>query len=96
MNATVRNLLVGGGILVAVVFLVNRRDSGGADPDAGFTENIPGPIDELGAATNRVLGGLPSRFGRFLGDLIDPVNRMSLDELTRTPPINPAGGGGGF
>lgn len=67
MNPVLRNLLIGAGLIVGVVILFRRTDEQReADAALGFTD-IPGPIDELGAVTNRISGGLLARLGSFIG-----------------------------
>lgn len=67
MNKNLQFILLGLGVVVGAVLFFGRSDEQKrADAELGFTD-IPGPIDELGAFTNRLSGGLLARFGSFLG-----------------------------
>ena len=86
MNPIVRNLLLGAGALVAAVLIFRRSDERKAEDAAlGFTE-IPGPVDELGAAANRLSGGTLARFGSFLGEFVTRfTDTRTVDDLTGGP-----------
>lgn len=82
MNPLTRNIAIGAGIAVVAVLVFRRSEAQKqADAELGFTEET-GVVGTLGAAANRASGGLLARFGSFLSDKLDPVNRKTLDELT--------------
>lgn len=89
MNPLLRTFLIGAGILVAGVFIFRRSDAQKQEDAAlGFTD-IPGPIDELGAAANRVSGGTLARFGSFLGEFVTRfTDTRTVEDLTRDSKIN--------
>ena len=89
MNPLLRNLLIGFGVVTAVVVLTGRtRAQKVADAELGFTPDT-GPVGALGATANRILFGLPARFGSFIARTIDPRENQTLDELTGTVKLQP-------
>ena len=89
MNPILRNILIGAGAVVAVVFIFRRSDAQKtADAALGFTEDT-GVIGTLGAATNRASGGLladaGSAIGLFFSNIFDTDTKLPADFVG--PPI---------
>ena len=86
MNPFLRNIAIGFGIVLAAVIIFGRNEKQKKqDKLLGFTEEL-GPIATLGAATNRVSGGLLANFGSAIGTFFSSsiFDKRTIDDLTQT------------
>lgn len=77
------NLVLLAGLALGGYYAFKRLDAK-TDINRGTAFEGTGAIGTLGNITDKASGGILSRFGRAVGDLLDPVNSKTLDELTGT------------
>lgn len=77
------NLLIVAALAIGGWYAFKKLDEA-ANINRGTAFEGAGAVGTLGNVTDQISGGFFSRVGRGLGDLLDPVNRKTLDELTGT------------